>query len=70
MCPRIYGRGTINTKMLLYWGNQAPRSRVCELSVHWIQYGSEKNASLQANIDKHGWLIAVNSSVEHIHDTN
>jgi hypothetical protein len=49
---------------------QSPCPRVRELSTHWIQYGSQKNASLQANVDKHGRLIPVDSSIEHVHDAN
>ena len=50
--------------------SQSPRPRIRELPIHWIQYGPEKNASRQANVDKHSWLIPVNSSIEHVHDTN
>jgi hypothetical protein len=49
---------------------QSPSPRVRELSVYWIQHGSEKNSSLQANVDKHGRLITVNSSIEHVHDAD
>jgi hypothetical protein len=49
---------------------QSPSPRVRELSIYWIQYGSEKNASLQANVDEHRRLIPVNSSIEHVHDAN
>ena len=49
---------------------QSPSPRVRELSVYWIQHGSEKNASLQANVDEHGWLIPVNSSIEHVHNAD
>jgi hypothetical protein len=49
---------------------QSPGPRVRELSAYRIQYGSEKNASLQANVDKHGRLIPVNSSIEHVHDAD
>jgi hypothetical protein len=46
----------------------SPSPGVRKLSIYWIQYGSEKNACLQANVDKHGRLIPVDSSVEHVHD--
>ncbi len=49
---------------------QSPSPCVRELSAYWIQYGSEKNASLQANVDKHGRLIPVNSGIEHVHDAD
>ncbi len=49
---------------------QSPSSRVRELSVHWIQYSSKENASLQADVDKHGWLIPVNSRIKHLHDAD
>jgi hypothetical protein len=49
---------------------QLPSPRVRELSVYWIQHGSEKNSSLQANVDKHGRLIPINSSIEHVHDAD
>jgi hypothetical protein len=49
---------------------QSPCPRVRELSIYWIQHGSEKNPSLQANVDKHGRLIPVNSSIEHLHDAD
>ena len=49
---------------------QSPSPRVRELSIYWIQHGSEKNSGLQANVDKHGRLIPVNSSIEHVHDAD
>ena len=50
-------------------GDQVPRSRVGELTAHWIQDSSKKNASLKTNVHKHCGLIPVNSGVQHIHDT-
>ena len=49
---------------------QSPSPRVRELPIYWIQHGSKKNSSLQANVDKHGRLIPVNSSIEHVHDAD
>jgi len=49
---------------------KSPSPRVCELSVYRIQHGSEKNPSLQANVDEHGRLIPINSSIEHFHDAD
>jgi hypothetical protein len=49
---------------------QLPSPRVRELSIYWIQHSPEKNSSLQANVDKHGRLIPVNSSIEHVHDAD
>jgi hypothetical protein len=49
---------------------QSPSPRVRKLSAYWIQHGSEKNSSLQANVDKHGRLVPVNSSIEHVHDAD
>ena len=49
---------------------QSPSPRVRELSAYWIQHGSKKNSSLQANVDEHGRLIPVDSSIEHVHDAD
>jgi hypothetical protein len=58
------------TKEYVVVAMQSPSPRVCELSVYWIQHGSKKNSSLQANVNKHSRLISVNSSIEHVHDAD